>query len=154
MKCFCWNSETGLKQPFSVQFLTTLEAKLEEVIERKKCSLMLGLKLLFWEISMYSGKFWRKVHYKNQVQQSSDWIQCIQWCSGPILSMIKAESRKVHNMKMVAGGIIYNFYFGLFPCSVMKYGDLWLPISRFWAVWMNNPEIVSNRPVHGCFWMG
>jgi len=39
-----------------VQFLTTLEAKLEEVIERKKCSLMLGLKLLFWEISMYSGK--------------------------------------------------------------------------------------------------
>ena len=89
------------------------------------------LKLFFLYIFKFSGRIWRKMHCKFQVQNYSVLTQCKQQCSELFLNKLELESREVHNTKKVAGWTIYNFYIGLFPCSVMKYGDHWLSISRF-----------------------
>ena len=51
---------------------------------------------------MYSGKFWRQVHCKNQVQKHSALTQCKLQCSEHFLNKLDLESSEVQNMKNVA----------------------------------------------------
>ena len=61
---------------------------------------------------MYSGKFWRQVHCKNQVQKHSALTQCKLQCSELFLNKLEFDSTQVHIMKFVELCTLYEFGFG------------------------------------------